>query len=90
MEYLAHADMIWAMKTSVLLFTRRNKPSSREASRELSAWLKSRGHEVIDATDTDGKLSEKAMKNVAVGVVIGGDGTFLTLVRRLEKKISFL
>lgn len=86
MEYLVGADMIGAMKTSILLFTRRNKPSSREASRELTAWLKSRGHEVIDVSDTDGKLTEKELKNVAVGVVIGGDGTFLTLVRRLEKK----
>jgi NAD+ kinase len=76
-------------KKSVLVFAKRGKAAAREASSKLADWLDDRGIETLDLTDHDGKLSAQDLKKVMVGVVIGGDGTFLTLVRRLEKKDQF-
>lgn len=77
------------MKGSVLIFAKRKKAAAKEASQRLATFLKKRKIKVIDVSDSDGKLTESELKDVTLGVVIGGDGTFLTLVRRLEKKDQF-
>jgi len=78
-----------SMKPAVLICAKRGKKAAREAAIELAKWLKRRGHESIDVTESDNKLTKASLKAVGLGVIIGGDGTFLTLVRRLERKDQF-
>ncbi len=74
------------MPKSVLLFATRKKAAAKEARQKLTEWLSKKKLDVLDVTDTRERLSEADLKNVTLGVAIGGDGTFLTLVRRLAKK----
>jgi len=80
--------MVW-MKNAVLICAKRGKSEAKQAVKQLVDWLKKNGFDAIDVTDTDDKITRDVLKKVALGVIIGGDGTFLTLVRRLEKKDSF-
>ncbi len=77
-----------AKKKTVLLFCKRH-PKAKEAGQKLSAWLTKKGLATVDVTDSDGRLERSAVQGVTLGVVIGGDGTFLTLARRLEDKTLF-
>jgi NAD+ kinase len=74
---------------AVLLCSKRGNAAATAANRQLTEWLVHHGYRVIDATETDGMIPEAQLKDVCLGVIIGGDGTFLTLVRRLEKKEQF-
>lgn len=82
-------DREGTMKRSVLIFSKRKTPAAQAARDELMAWLVKNGHQSIDVTATEDTITAKQVKGVALGVVIGGDGTFLRLVRRLEKKDQF-
>ncbi len=75
------------MKT-VLIFAKRD-PAAKKAAEKLKDWLRSKKIGVMDATDTDGTLTAAEVKDITMAVIIGGDGTFLTLVRRLERKDAF-
>ncbi len=77
------------MKPAVLIFAKRKNSAAKIAASELSAWLKKHGSRALDLTDTEERIPVSMVKEVSVGVVIGGDGTFLTLVRRLEAKDRF-
>lgn len=70
----------------VLLFSKRGAAKATAANQQLAQWLHKKGYETLDVTDTDDKLTPNALQGVRLGIVIGGDGTFLTLVRRLEDK----
>ncbi len=76
-------------KKAVLLFSKRGNAAAQAANRQLCDWLTHHGYAVIDATGSDGVITESEVRNVCLGVIVGGDGTFLTLVRRLEKKEIF-
>lgn len=77
------------MSSKVLIFCKGRKPAAKEAVGTLKDWLKKKAVDVVDVSDGEERLEESAAKGVSLGVVIGGDGTFLTLVRRLEKKDQF-
>jgi NAD+ kinase len=77
------------MARKVLLFVLQRTDKAVRAGKELSAWLKGRGCEALDFSETEGPISAKDVEGVDFGVVIGGDGTFLRLVRQLEKKDGF-
>ncbi len=77
------------MTKSVLIFAKHRNAPSQQTKSELSAWLKKKKYAIVDVSDTKEKISAEKVKSVVLGVVIGGDGTFLTLVRRLEKKEHF-
>ncbi len=77
------------MSRKVLLFVLQRSEKAVRAGKELSAWLKGHSYEVLDCTDTDGPIAATEVTGVILGVVIGGDGTFLRLVRQLEKKDGF-
>lgn len=77
------------MGKKVLLFGIQRGDSAVHTIQELTAWLKNRSCEVIDVSRTEGPISASAAAGVDFGVVIGGDGTFLRLVRQLEKKNGF-
>jgi len=76
------------MKRSILICTKRKSRRAEEVGRQLTEWLKQKSVEVIDVTG-DGKIGKEKLHHVSLGVVIGGDGTFLSLVRRLEMKDRF-
>ncbi len=76
-------------KNTVLIFSKRQAKKASAASQELAAWLKKKGYQTLDVTDGEEKIDDKSVKDVALGVIIGGDGTFLTLVRRLQNKSLF-
>jgi NAD+ kinase len=75
-------------KKTVLLFCKRHS-KAKEAGKRLSVWLKKQGYTTLDVTDSEGRLAEAELRGVGLGVIIGGDGTFLTLVRRLDNKAQF-
>lgn len=77
------------MSRKVLLFVLQRSEKAVRAGRELSAWLKAHSYEVSDVSDTEGSIPASATAGVSLGVVIGGDGTFLRLVRQLDKKDGF-
>ncbi len=85
--------MVWgydaAMKQSVLIFSKKQTPAAQSAADEIKAWLANHKYGVVDVSATQKTLTGKELKGVVLGVVIGGDGTFLRLVRRLEKKDLF-
>lgn len=76
-------------KSAILICAKRGNKEANEAAHQVIQWIKGQKLEVLDVTETDGKISPSKVKNVKLGVVIGGDGTFLTLVRRLEQKDAF-
>lgn len=73
-------------KGSVLIYSKKKTPDAQSAAAELAAWLHAKGYGTLDVTASKEKLTGKDLQGVVLGVVIGGDGTFLRLVRRLEKK----
>lgn len=77
-----------AKKKTVLLFCKRHH-KAKDAGKRLAAWLKKQGYSTLDVTDSDERIAASEVKDVSLGVVIGGDGTFLTLVRRLDNKALF-
>jgi len=81
--------MMCPMNQKVLTFAKRQDESARVACQGLGQWLKSIGCEIVDVTGKEDKITVAAIQGVSVGVVFGGDGSFLTLVRRLEKKDLF-
>ncbi len=77
------------MARKVLLFVLQRNEKAVRAGKDLSAWLKKNSCEVLDFSETEGPISVSDVRGVDFGVVIGGDGTFLRLVRQLEKKDGF-
>lgn len=78
-----------AEKKTVLLFSRSKSKEADKTKAELLKLLKKAGYAVRDASQGDGPIITKPSESIALGVVIGGDGTFLRLVRRLEQKDEF-
>ncbi len=78
-----------AKKKTVLIFSKRQAKKARDAADRLAQWLAKAGYATLDVTDGEGPVTPKEVADVVLGVVIGGDGTFLTLVRRLEDKSKF-
>lgn len=74
------------MKKGVLLFSKKEDPAARKVCKELHDQLLEEGCLVEDFSGSDNLIEASKLKKFSVGVVIGGDGTFLTLVKRLEKK----
>jgi len=74
---------------TVLIFVSRKHPLGQQVRRDILQWLKKQSIKTIDASDSSGRLSEKATRGVDVAVCVGGDGTFLRLIRRLETKDLF-
>lgn len=77
------------MKQTILICVKQRDREAEAAKKKLVSWAESKKLEVWDVTSSDEKLSEKKVRNVALGIAIGGDGTFLTLVRKLEDKELF-
>lgn len=77
------------MKAAVLIFAKKKNSAAKAAATDLSAWLKKHSYRALDLTDGEDRIPTSMVKEVSLGVVIGGDGTFLTLVRRLERKDKF-
>ncbi len=73
----------------VLLFAKRGDTPAHSYKQFLANWLKKKQWPIIDVTGSEGRIPTKKIKSVQLGITFGGDGTFLTLVRRLEKKDLF-
>ena len=70
----------------ILVSVKKDDPQAQKAEQELKKWLHRSGREMVDVTDTKGEIPEATLKKAVFSVVIGGDGTFLSLVRRLARK----
>lgn len=77
------------MKQTVLVCAKKKDASAQKACDKLTQWLKENDYDVLDVTKSEEAISDKEVKDVKLGVVIGGDGTFLSLARRLESKDAF-
>ncbi len=77
------------MNRRVLILVKSNSEDAKKVANELTKWLRSHSYEIIDVSDGDYSLTKNLLKNVCLGIVIGGDGTFLSLVRRLAHKTLF-
>lgn len=73
-------------EAKVLICAKPKDPKAEQASQGMKDWLKARGHTSLDVSAQDSPLTEAVLKGLKLGVVFGGDGTLLTLVRRLERK----
>lgn len=78
-----------AAKKTVLIFSRSKSKDADKTKAELQKLLKKEGYAMRDASQGSGPITTKPNESIALGVVIGGDGTFLRLVRRLEQKDEF-
>ncbi|MEZ4752449.1 MAG: NAD(+)/NADH kinase [Bdellovibrionota bacterium] len=74
------------MKKGVLLFSKKEDQEAGKVAKELKEKLEAKQYLVEDLSGTDHIIDEKKLKQFSVGVVVGGDGTFLTLVKRMERK----
>lgn len=74
---------------TVLVFSKRGAEPAANAAKVLTEFLRKKKIPTIDLTDSDGPILAEEVKDVKLAVVIGGDGTFLTLVRRLVTKNRF-
>jgi NAD+ kinase len=74
----------------VLIFPKRDDARAAKAAKELESWLQKQGLSVVVPPASDDALIPRStLAGVRFAVVIGGDGTFLTFVRRLEIKDAF-
>lgn len=71
---------------SLLLCVKNDDPAAQEAQEELQKELKKLNVPVINVSDKDSEITEETLKGAQIAVVIGGDGTFLSLVRRMARK----
>ncbi len=77
------------MKQTILICVKQLDKEAELAKKELINWAESKKISVWDVTSSDEKLSDKKAKDIILGIAIGGDGTFLTLVRKLSNKELF-
>lgn len=71
----------------VVLSIKKNA-ASRDAAKELETILKKKSYELIDVEQYS-ELTRTQKSEIKLGIAIGGDGTFLNLVRALEDKEAF-
>lgn len=57
-----------------------------EAGKELTAALEKKGINTIQVHDSKEEIDSTELREARLAVVIGGDGTFLSLIRRMEQK----
>lgn len=77
------------MKPTVLVCAKKKDASAQKAADKLIQWLQENDFNPLDVTKSETAITDKEVKDVKLGVVIGGDGTFLSLARRLESKDAF-
>lgn len=77
------------MKQSILVCVKTQNKEAELAKKALAFWAKSKKLSLIEVQGKDGKLSTQNEKEICLGVAIGGDGTFLTMVRALNNKDAF-
>ena len=70
----------------VMLCVKGGDPAAAKAAKELESALKSQGIEAIQVADNANEIPANILRSCRLAVVIGGDGTFLSLVRRMEQK----
>ena len=70
----------------VMLCVKGGDPVAAKAAKELESALKSQGIEAIQVADNANEIPATILRSCRLAVVIGGDGTFLSLVRRMEQK----
>jgi NAD+ kinase len=76
------------MQNSVLIFSRAHNTEAEKVAKEFMQWLDKKKISYKDYTHVEGMISTSEIKKHLFGIVFGGDGTFLTLVRKIEKKDS--
>ncbi|NBT58211.1 NAD(+)/NADH kinase, partial [bacterium] len=70
----------------VILCVKDEDPTAALAATELENALQKQGVKTIQVSERTSEVPEKLLKDSKLAVVIGGDGTFLSLIRRMEKK----
>ncbi len=78
---------MWQIMKRVVISIKKNA-ASRDAAKELETLFKKKAFELIDI-DQYSELTNTEKAEIKLGIAIGGDGTFLNLVRQLEDKEAF-
>jgi len=71
---------------TILICVKSNSSAASQAGEELASNLKGMGLKVNQVSDNKSEIPTALLKDLQLGIVIGGDGTFLSFVRRLEQK----
>lgn len=74
---------------AVLIYARAKSAAADAARKQLQEWLVKHSLRIVDASKSASKLTKEQLAGVRLAVVIGGDGTFLRLVRDLAIKDAF-
>lgn len=70
----------------VILCVKEGDPAATAAAKELESALQKQQVKTIQVSERTDEVPESLLKSSKLAVVIGGDGTFLSLVRRMAKK----
>ena len=81
--------MIKKMENNILLLVKPNDNAAIQAGKIINEWALNQKIKIIDVSQQAEIIKESVLKNIKLGVTIGGDGSLLTLFRRLEKKDLF-
>ncbi|MFM8312660.1 MAG: NAD(+)/NADH kinase [Deltaproteobacteria bacterium] len=77
------------MKQTILVCVKKNHKEAELAKKSLMEWAKQKKTSVLELTSSDEKLVIGKEKKIILGVAIGGDGTFLSMVRAIPNKDEF-
>jgi NAD+ kinase len=81
--------MMISMNQMIVICVKKVSKEAELARKELIHWAQSRNFSVHQVTSRSDKLDLKKQKDILFGVAIGGDGTFLTMVRGLSDPSAF-
>ncbi|MFM8315745.1 MAG: NAD(+)/NADH kinase [Deltaproteobacteria bacterium] len=77
------------MKQTILICVKKQHKEAELAKKALQAWAHKKKINLHEITSSDDKISGEIEKAICLGVAIGGDGTFLSMVKTLTNKEAF-
>lgn len=78
-----------SMKQTILVCVKKQDKAAELAKKSLMQWAEQEKISVIELTSSDEGVFKQKGRKIALGVAIGGDGTFLSLARAMPNKDDF-
>ena len=77
------------MKQTILVCVKKQHKEADLAKKSLMEWAKKSKISVVELTSGDESVFKDKNKKIDLGIAIGGDGTFLSMVRAIPNKDDF-